>query len=312
MSKSTITVHCIRGCDNGLAGIAIEVDGYFEKQMTDPLFANPKLSKHVNYIKQSRFVNHVYNIYDTEGNIINQARAAKNGKYYPKKILVWLAERKLTPAQCQGYIESNFWNLVKKVAGIKEYEKPKFADTVEHATFNELFSYEDIIDMVSRKYCTGKDRGYNSTSAFFQADKAHIYSFFPKGAVPQEFINDMELQANHLHKSDAKKVSNVPKVIELNDEDDILGFTPTKKAPPAVPAVAMAPEKKRKKSDDSTIETSDSSTKKQKKTPRTRQKVSTTVHTLVAAADGLGDGNTVVTNNGTGNRKDDVDYDSST
>jgi hypothetical protein len=255
-SKSTVTVHCITGSDNGLAGIVIEVDGYLEKQMADPLFNPNKLHKDINYIKQGRFIKHVYNMVDADGNVINQARPAKDGKYYPKKVLVWLKEGTLTPDQCKKFIETKFWLLIKKAANMKEYEKPRFAPTLEHNTFSELFPYEDIIDMVERKYCTGKDKAFPDVQTFFKTHKEHVYLFFPVGAVPQDFINAVELAENHLDEADAPKVRNIPKVIQLedDDDDDLFGFTTKKSAPATVP---VKPTKTKKHENKSSAKTPD-------------------------------------------------------
>jgi len=310
-SKSTVTVHCITGSDNGLAGIVIEVDGYFEKQMTDPLFSPNKLQKDVNYIKQSRFIKHVYNMVDSEGNVINQAKPAKDGKYYPKKVLVWLKEGTLTPDQCKKFIETKFWLLVKKAANMKEYEKPRFAPTVEHSTFSELFAYEDIIDMVERNYCTGKDKAFPDVPTFFKTHKEHVYSFFPVGAVPQGFINDVELAENHLDEADAPKVRNIPKVIQLDDDDDLFGFATKKRAPATVPVKSTKTKKRENKSNAKTPDTASK-----------RQKVSNEVTPGIAAAilnaDGLEltddedeDDHTLVTTDTSAkkNLKEDSNYD---
>jgi hypothetical protein len=170
--------------------------------------------------------------------------------------------------------------LVKKVANMKEYEKPRFAPTLEHNTFSELFPYEDIIDMVERQYCTGKDKAFPDVQTFFKSHKEHVYSFFPVGDVPQVFINDVELAENHLDEADAPKVRNIPKFIQLEDDDDLFGFTTKKHAPATVP---VKPTKTKKRDNKSSAKTPETTSKRQK----VSNEVTPAIASAIRNADGL-------------------------
>ena len=209
--------------DVKLKGIAILCEGYGETFLTEPLFKRAlKKPVYATFTKMIKPVSFVF-------------KAMKNGEPWMKpdykiqhKFLAVLFGAKafsngfvVTKQAMKGFFDNTLLPALKLIGNFKEGVAPIWSDTESFTTvkhWSELLDNKGISDFVQRllfpKFKTEQD--------FFQFNKTHIYSFYAKGALSEDFIVENELSKNHVDPLDFMTVQSVlnSQQIPGDDEDE--------------------------------------------------------------------------------------------
>lgn len=198
------TLHHVRGgpTENHVCGFLIQFYGYAEKASLDPLYTRND-PVHAVFIANVEPILRVFPLFDLTTN-----RRVQNDNGYDVRCLGFSCRETDTRATLEQFMNDTFipafFNMGKVRAGTQLLPHPT-NPYVQYSHWREVLEINEVFRMLTLE---DDYAGQGGLAAYFQGNRARLYSIWPHGEVPLDVIDRFRLRQEHLNVLDWTRHAN--------------------------------------------------------------------------------------------------------
>jgi hypothetical protein len=196
-------------------GFLLKIDGYAEKVATDPLFKRSE-SNNAEFLDAVAPVLHCFTGFLDVNSGTPAMNVLSNGNEWPKKALVITIPSEMQPTTKAGIKDMVAGTFIPALKILSNTLKmPLYEDAIpvwdDATSYVKIDNWDKVLDPSHIhsliQFDAMDEEGDTTVAGYLQRSKKHVYSFWPKGDVPERLISKYALKAVHLDRKDVDKIA---------------------------------------------------------------------------------------------------------